>query len=294
MKINKYLSLLLGVSFMLASCESNEPQKFLAEDTFVSFNKNTASLNENDTEATQIPLILAGIPGGLTVNVKLSVSTEGIAIPAIEGQDFTIETKDFTFTTGYSTQYVVITPIDNDVFTGNKSFDLIIESTTPTLLESVQNSVRVSISDDDHPLSNMFGTYMMAGTNPGGDPPFEVYVSANSDGADNELAFDFGYEFPVIAAVNEEEGETYVTFYKDQDLGAVSSYTIRFAWALYDNGSRYYSLKYNVYALYEDGVMTFTTDLYGENGITFLAYSGSTLAGYWDYWYQDLTLTKIK
>ena len=50
MKINKYLSLLLGVSFMLASCESNEPQKFLAEDTFVSFNKNTASLNENDTE----------------------------------------------------------------------------------------------------------------------------------------------------------------------------------------------------------------------------------------------------
>ena len=90
MKINKYLSLLLGVSFMLASCESNEPQKFLAEDTFVSFNKNTASLNENDTEATQIPLILAGIPGRLTVNVKLSVSTDVIEIPAIEGQDFTI------------------------------------------------------------------------------------------------------------------------------------------------------------------------------------------------------------
>ena len=108
----------------------------------------------------------------------------------------------------------------------------------------------------------MFGTYMMAGTNPGGDPPFEVYVSANSDGADNELAFDFGYEFPVIAAVNEEEGETYVTFYKDHDLAAVSSYTICFAWALSDNGSRFSVLKYNLYALYADGFLTFTTYLY--------------------------------
>ena len=289
-----YFSLLIVVSFIFASCESNEPQKFLAKDTFVSFNKNTAAMNENDTEPTQIPLVLAGVPGGPTVTVKISTSTTGISIPAVEGVDYTIATKDFTFTEGLGTQYIVITPIDNDVFSGNKAFDIIIESVTPELLESVQNTIRVTINDDDHPLANMFGYYMNSGTNPRNDPGYEVKVSAHSDGADNELAFDFGYENPVIGMVLDEDGETYIKFYKDQNLGPVSSYVIHFVWVLHQDGKNYYNLNNDVYASYEDGVISFTTELYGENGIGFLAYSGSSPAGWWEYWYQDLKLTWVK
>lgn len=294
MKKLYFLSLLLGISFILASCESNEPQKFLVKDTFVSFNRNTASMNENDTEPIQIPLILAGIPGGPAVNVKLSISTEGIAIPAVEGVDYTISSKEFNFESGCGTQYVVITPIDNDQFTGNKSFYLSIESTTPELLESVQSTVRVIINDDDHPLSNMFGSYMIAGTNPFDQAGYAVNVVAHSDGADNELAFDFGFEKPVIAMVFEEDGETYLNFYKDQNLGVAQGYDVHFVWTLSQDGKLYYNTKNNIYALYEDDKLTFTTDLYGESGFGFLAFNGSSPYAWFEFWAQDVTMTKIK
>lgn len=85
---------------------------------------------------------MAGIPGSGKVTVTLAVSTEGDTNPAIEGEDFTIDNKEITFEEGYGTQNIVIRPIDNNVFTGKKTFTLTIASSTPELKESVQNSVK--------------------------------------------------------------------------------------------------------------------------------------------------------
>lgn len=60
MKKLKYLSLIGGLLLAITSCDDNEPQSFLAEDTFVSFPEATASIDENATETIKIPIALAG------------------------------------------------------------------------------------------------------------------------------------------------------------------------------------------------------------------------------------------
>ena len=68
--------------------------------------------------------------GKLTkVTVNVAAVTEGEAVPAIEGTDFNIKNKTIVFEEGFGTQYIEIEAIDNDLFTGKKTFNLVIAST---------------------------------------------------------------------------------------------------------------------------------------------------------------------
>lgn len=290
----KYLILAVGTLFVIASCDDNIPQSFNAEDSNASFSKTTASVNENATEPLEIPLVLAGIPGSDKVTVTLAVSTEGDTNPAIEGEDFTIDNKEITFEEGYGTQNIVIRPIDNNVFTGKKTFTLTIASSTPELKESVQNSVKISIADDEHPLSYLFGTYAMEGilisqgqASPNG---YDVTIAAHDAGALNEIEVDFGYPEVVLASVGEEDGETVITFYKNQDVGeAQAGYIAHFVWTTVEDGKQYYSETDNVMATYDNGIITLNED----NGFGFLAYESGVPYAWFEYWMQgSVTFTK--
>ena len=290
----KYLILAVGTLFVIASCDDNIPQSFNAEDSNASFSKTTASVNENATEPLEIPLVLDGIPGSGKVTVTLAVSTEGDTNPAIEGEDFTIDNKEITFEEGYGTQNIVIRPIDNNVFTGKKTFTLTIASSTPELKESVQNSVKISIADDEHPLSYLFGTYAMEGilisqgqASPNG---YDVTIAAHDAGALNEIEVDFGYPEVVLASVGEEDGETVITFYKNQDVGeAQAGYIAHFVWTTVEDGKQYYSETDNVMATYDNGIITLNED----NGFGFLAYESGVPYAWFEYWMQgSVTFTK--
>lgn len=290
----KYLILAVGTLFVIASCDDNIPQSFNAEDSNASFSKTTASVNENATEPLEIPLVLASIPGSGKVTVTLAVSTEGDTNPAIEGEDFTIDNKEITFEEGYGTQNIVIRPIDNNVFTGKKTFTLTIASSTPELKESVQNSVKISIADDEHPLSYLFGTYAMEGilisqgqASPNG---YDVTIAAHDAGALNEIEVDFGYPEVVLASVGEEDGETVITFYKNQDVGeAQAGYIAHFVWTTVEDGKQYYSETDNVMATYDNGIITLNED----NGFGFLAYESGVPYAWFEYWMQgSVTFTK--
>lgn len=290
----KYLILAVGTLFVIASCDDNIPQSFNAEDSNASFSKTTASVNENATEPLEIPLVLAGIHGSGKVTVTLAVSTEGDTNPAIEGEDFTIDNKEITFEEGYGTQNIVIRPIDNNVFTGKKTFTLTIASSTPELKESVQNSVKISIADDEHPLSYLFGTYAMEGilisqgqASPNG---YDVTIAAHDAGALNEIEVDFGYPEVVLASVGEEDGETVITFYKNQDVGeAQAGYIAHFVWTTVEDGKQYYSETDNVMATYDNGIITLNED----NGFGFLAYESGVPYAWFEYWMQgSVTFTK--
>lgn len=194
MKKLKYLSLIGGLLLAITSCDDNEPQSFLAEDTFVSFPEATASIDENATETIKIPIALAGLPNGEKVTVNVAAVTEGEAVPAIEGTDFNIKNKTIVFEEGFGTQYIEIEAIDNDLFTGKKTFNLVIASTVPVLKETVQNSVRVSIIDDEHPWAAIIGTYSITGTSgfDGTDVSIPAVVTASDDDV-NVLNLNFGY-----------------------------------------------------------------------------------------------------
>ncbi|MCS3057451.1 hypothetical protein [Bacteroides salyersiae] len=63
--------------------------------------------------------------------------------------------------------------------------------------ESVQNSVKISIADDEHPLSYLFGTYAMEGIlisqGQASLNGYDVTIAAHDAGALNEIEVDFGY-----------------------------------------------------------------------------------------------------
>ncbi|UBD71697.1 hypothetical protein NXV86_10455 [Bacteroides sp. BFG-257] len=271
MKIFKYFSLAMGLLLAVTSCDDNEPTSFTSDMAHVAFSSSTAKVNE-DGESIQIPITLAALPGALSVTVNLTVSSEGSALPAVEGEDFTVDTKTLTFSEP-GTQYVTITPIDNDEFAGGtKTFTISIASVSPELLKSVQNSISVSIIDDDHPLSAIIGQYVLSCTsNYDGPIEFEVAISASEEDT-YILMMDLGYgTFPV--KVQEVDGEYQLTIAAAQNIGKYSKYDVIAYCAFIEGDKIKYSTTQAHSATFDHGVITF------EEGMYIAAVEDGTVAG---------------
>ena len=293
MKKLKYLSLIGGLLLAITSCDDNEPQSFLAEDTFVSFPQSTASIDENATETIKIPIALAGLPNGEKVTVNVAAVTEGEAVPAIEGTDFNIKNKTIVFEEGFGTQYIEIEAIDNDLFTGKKTFNLVIASTVPVLKETVQNSVRVSIIDDEHPWAAIIGTYSITGTSgfDGTDVSIPAVVTASYDDV-NVLNLNFGYGTLATMSVEEVEGEIMISIKDNQYIGPTPKPTDnwnRYFRATHVDGEDLYTLN-ALTGIFEDGVITC------EYGLGFQAIHPTTGAsgGYFTLFEDGIVFTKSK
>lgn len=288
MKSLKYIILSVIAVALSTSCEKNYPVSFNPEDTFVSFEVSSASLEENATEAIRIPIILAGVPGGTSVTATVGVSTEGIAAPAVEGEDFRILNKEISFTDGYGTEYVEIVPIDNNNFEGNKSFILTIESVTPELsMESVQNTVTITLNDDEHPLAYLFGNWAFTGVDPrsGTMVSSSCVIGASGESVD-EIAIDYGTPNPIYARVEEVNGYTYIRFYPYQDLGVISGYTCRFCWTEIDLTSEYpisYDPTREVVAIYDEASQNI---IFEEDGFGLFAFDGDSYYSFFELWLQ--------
>lgn len=271
MKIFKYFSLAMGVLLAVTSCDDNEPTSFTSDMAHVAFSSSTAKVNENGTPI-QIPITLAALSGVPSITVNLAVSTDGSALPAVEGEDYTIDKKTLTFTES-GTQYVTITPIDNDEFAGGtKTFTISIASVSPTLLESIQNSIVVSIIDDDHPLSAIIGQYTLSCTsNYDGPIEFEVPISASAEDT-YVLMMDLGYgTFPI--KVQEVDGEYQLTIAAAQNIGKYSKYDVIAYYAFIDGGKIKFDPAQANIATFDDGIITF------EGGMYIVATEGETVAG---------------
>jgi hypothetical protein len=161
------LSLILVALVIIPGCKKDYPIKFDSSSAVVGFNKSTLAIKENGTGGS-VNLYLGASLGMAATDVVLSVSTEGITLPAVEGTDFTISSKNVSVGVGETT--VTITPINNTVFTGDKKFKLVITSNSKSYSISAQNTLTVTIQDDEHPLKNWIGTYKVAAVsygNPG-------------------------------------------------------------------------------------------------------------------------------
>lgn len=151
---------------LLVSCESNDQAYLSMKDANVYFDTDQSrfvpSVSE-DNKVLKVPLILAGIPGTYPISVTIEVDTAGVLNPAKEGVDFSIKKKVITFEEGYGTKYIEIHTIDNSVKNPVKQFELKIVKTSMPLNSNTENSITVSILDNEHPLQYLFGTYRAAG-----------------------------------------------------------------------------------------------------------------------------------
>jgi len=153
MKNSIFKTLLMLIAILLVT--ACEKEKIMVSKSLKLVGFNGSSVIIPESQSGDVSMFL-GAAAGKSVTVTLEVSTEGISSPAVEGADFTISTKTPELTTGDTE--VTITTIDNDVFTGDKSFDLVIVA-SESYKTAAENTIRVVISDDEHPLKNWLGTY---------------------------------------------------------------------------------------------------------------------------------------
>jgi hypothetical protein len=165
-KIFKYFSFVTVAMMALASCQSlNQDPVFNDDDAFVSFDIASATISEDGGMIT-IPVTLASVEG-----VSSTVSYEFIDGTAVLGKNYkpVDESGILNFSKDNRTAKIDVQIIDNPgVFTGDLNFTIKFKS-TGSVKQSAENSCVITISDNDHPLSAILGTYMAypAGSNRG-------------------------------------------------------------------------------------------------------------------------------
>lgn len=153
----KYLIVLtLGV-MLFASCEEDE---ITLSEKIVGFSQSSGLISETSTTPIKIPVYNAAKSGsGCSVNFSFSV--EGVANPAVEGTDFTVvnTSNTLSFANYYATDTIIIQPIDNSIYQGNKTIKIILNEPTGGFELSEQSTYTLTVADDEHPLALILGTF---------------------------------------------------------------------------------------------------------------------------------------
>jgi hypothetical protein len=166
MKLNiKYLSFLLAGAFALASCDKNEPNVFDDKDAFVAFDAVSVTYAEDyskDGATFKIPVTLASVKG-VEETVKFEVVTPEQK-GAVAGVNFELVTTTgvLSFDAEKRTQYIEFKTMTDGEYTGDLKFSvkLLPSETLPVGSES---ECTVTISDIDHPLTFILGSYTATG-----------------------------------------------------------------------------------------------------------------------------------
>lgn len=161
-KIFNYMILLAGtMGILFSSCENvNEPILLDNSDRYVAFEQTTGQVSEASVQnPIAIPINYVATENDHP-KVTLELSTEGFDNPAVEGEDFTISTKEVTFENGIIDS-IYVTPIDNDVWDKDKHVKIMISDVPEGvgLGDSSKVTYTLTISDDEHPLGDYIGTY---------------------------------------------------------------------------------------------------------------------------------------
>lgn len=150
---------MLAVTLLLVtSCDDKYPIMWDESNIVVGLSATSLSVKENATGSFTV--YMGGVTGTEATDVVLEVSIEGIAKPAIEGTDFTLSSKSINTPVGLTA--VTVSPIDNSAFTGDKQFKVRLVSNSKNYPITAQDSIVVTIIDDEHPLKNWIGTYTVA------------------------------------------------------------------------------------------------------------------------------------
>ncbi len=164
MKYFKNIAILLIV-LIFAACEETSMPMFDAENSLIYIGASAYKVAENNPEILKIPVIVGSLEaGGTNVDVTFEVSGVGTN-PAVEGVDYEIvsEEKKVSVTDGYGTAYIQVKAIDNDFYDKDKTFKITLKSNTAGYYISDEESGNaasvVTISDNEHPLAIVIGSY---------------------------------------------------------------------------------------------------------------------------------------
>lgn len=174
-----YIGILLAI-VIFSACEKNEP--VLLSKKVVFFEKQSAAVAENSADPLEINLMVAAPEGSGGTDVSISFSTEGLDNPAVEGTDFTVSGTTASFDKYFGTQTITITPTDNDVYETDKYVYMILSSATNGYELGSEDTLMLTITDNEHPLAVVIGSYSATGVSYfNGDEAWSITTAPDAD-----------------------------------------------------------------------------------------------------------------
>lgn len=247
--------LILAVALLLVtSCDDTYPIIF--DDSVVVVGMSSATLSVSENASGSFNIYLGGVTGTEATDVTLTVSVDGISKPAVEGTDFTLSSKNVSVPVGVAT--VTVNPIDNSVFAGNKQFKVTIAGNSKDYPLAVQQSILVTLVDDEHPLKNWIGTYTVAAVsygNPGNWDEEWTVVTSPVAGDVTKLAL-LGISEgtkPAIATLNTTDMT--IEIETPQDLGEIYGYAAPYWGEIYYGTDVLFGLVGGDWADPSDGIL---------------------------------------
>lgn len=140
---------------LVASCNINEYPTFDDKDAFAAFTSNSMTVKE-DVGTVNIPVHLTSLGG-----VATTVTYEFVNGTAKQGVDFedASGSGSISFAAGESEKYITVKVLPHlGEYTGDLSFSVKFKSVGDVKMGS-SNSCSVTITDIDHPLSDLLGDY---------------------------------------------------------------------------------------------------------------------------------------
>lgn len=163
-KLILYSTLVAAGLITAFSCDLNTYPVFDDNDAFVAFESTSYSFaeptDEGSTIQVNIPVTLASV-AGLSASVPYTVENG----TAVLGEDFELAdpNKTLSFDASNRTRNITINLLSTYVgsYTGNKSFTIKLGESDVNL--GAENTCTVTITDSDHPLTDILYTYGMSG-----------------------------------------------------------------------------------------------------------------------------------
>lgn len=187
--IYKYILMGLAASVLAVSCDVsyfknlNQEPEFDDANAFVAFDKAAFTISEDSQDPIKIPVTLASVAGlEETISFKIEEpETKG----AKEGVNFEILTTSgvLSFDEYHRTQYIEVKAMPDGEYTGDLKFNIVLNEGA-TVGTGAANTCVVTISDVDHPLTPILGSYTVSAVNYW-NGPYSFKMEIRKDAADD-------------------------------------------------------------------------------------------------------------
>lgn len=159
--MKKILFGLMSGALLLTGCDVNQMPTFDDADAFVAFTQASASIQENSADSIVIEVLCTSLEG-IAAEVSVAIVEDTTANAAKVGEAFTYYTKagsdTLTFDKKTTSQYIIVKPIDNDEFTGDKKFSMELKDAKGANL-GASKTITITVGDNEHPLAAILGDY---------------------------------------------------------------------------------------------------------------------------------------
>ena len=214
---------------LLVSCEADYIM-FDSSKTFVAFPSKTSTVLEPGG-LVAIPVYVVALKGSPAITVDFEIDVTDLPNAAVEGEDFTLvnDSKTLSFSNGWGYDTIWIQPIDNDIFEGNKAFNIVLTSNSQNYDFGAISTNAVTLVDDEHPLKAWIGTYSVEALSYGKPGTWDesAHVRSGATGGDLEsltvvINTGNGGGEPFLAGIDTEEMT--ITIAAGTDAGNVYGY----------------------------------------------------------------------